>query len=211
MYSNMNKDIVIVDYGMGNIFSLRKVIDRIGFQSRISADPDEVKRAKRIILPGVGHFGKAMSNLRNANLVESLNEAVLVNKTPVLGICLGMQLMARHSEEGDSEGLNWFDANVVKFDIKDKVMFKVPHVGWNTATHEKPGSKLLSGVDMDDEFYFVHSYHVEPSNKNEILSQTPYEVSFVSAIERDNIYGVQFHPEKSHKAGEQMIRNFLND
>ena len=205
----MTNNVVVVDYGMGNLFSIRKVIERLGFSCRVSRSYDDIHKAGRIILPGVGHFGKAMQNLQKANLVETLNEAVLVKQIPVLGICLGMQLMAAHSEEGNVAGLGWFDASVIKFRIHNPGLYKEPHMGWNTLTHEKPGSIVLKDLTTDDELYFVHSYHVVAHNAADILSQTSYEYMFVSAFEKDNITGVQFHPEKSHKAGEQMIHNFL--
>lgn len=207
---SFQNEIVIIDYGMGNLFSIRKVIERLGFSCRVSRSYEDIHKAGRIILPGVGHFGKAMQNLQEANLVETLNEAVLVKKIPVLGICLGMQLMAAHSEEGDAAGLGWFDASVIRFRIKNPGLYKVPHMGWNTLTHEKPGSPTLKHLSTDDEFYFVHSYHVVANNAADILSQTSYEYIFVSAFEKGNITGVQFHPEKSHRAGEQLIKNFLN-
>jgi glutamine amidotransferase len=206
----MVKEILVVNYGMGNLFSIRKVTERLGFTCNISDSPDEILNARQIILPGVGHFGKAMQNLETAGLTNALHEAVLVKKIPVLGICLGMQLMAAHSEEGDAAGLGWFDANVMKFRITNKDMYKVPHMGWNTLTHEKPPSPLLQGIELRDEFYFVHSYHISTSVPEDIMTKTPYENLFVSAIEKENIFGVQFHPEKSHTAGEKMLRNFLN-
>ena len=206
----MKDEIIIVNYGMGNLFSIRKVMERIGFSCKMSDSYHDIKNACKIILPGVGHFGKAMSNLRQANLVDELNEAVLVKKTPVLGICLGMQLMASHSEEGDACGLNWFDAKVTRFRIENKEMYKVPHIGWNTITHETPDSSVLKKIEANDEFYFVHSYHVVTNEPADVLTKTPYEHTFVSSIEKDNIIGVQFHPEKSHKAGEQLIKNFLS-
>jgi imidazole glycerol-phosphate synthase subunit HisH len=207
----MKNEIIIVDYGMGNIFSIQKVIERVGFSCNISNSYDDIKNAGKIILPGVGHFGKAMSNLKEANLIDELNEAVLGKKVPVLGICLGMQLMASHSEEGDVSGLNWFDAEVVKFKITKKELFKVPHVGWNKLSHEKLNSNILDSIHPDDEFYFVHSYHIETKEEVDILSKTRYEYTFVSSIQKENITGVQFHPEKSHKAGEQLIKNFLSN
>jgi len=207
----MKDDIIIVDYGMGNLFSIRKVIERIGYSCKLSNSYDDIKNARKIILPGVGHFGKAMSNLKQANLVDELNEAVLVKKTPVLGICLGMQLMASHSEEGDVGGLNWFYAQVVRFGIENKTLYKVPHMGWNTISHEITGSPVLNKIEPDDEFYFVHSYHVVTKETEDILTNTPYEYTFVSSIAKDNIVGFQFHPEKSHKAGEQLIKNFLSN
>lgn len=205
----MNKEILIVDYGMGNLFSIRKVTERLGFTCIISNSPDEILQARKLILPGVGHFGKAMQNLESARLIEVLQEAVQVKKTPVLGICLGMQLMAGYSEEGNARGLGWFDARVEKFRITNTGMYKVPHMGWNTLTHEKPASLLLKDISLTDEFYFVHSYHITTDVTNDILTKTPYEYLFVSSIEKENIFGVQFHPEKSHTAGEKMLRNFL--
>jgi glutamine amidotransferase len=206
----MSKEILVVNYGMGNLYSIRKVTERLGFTCNISDSPDEILNARQIILPGVGHFGKAMQNLEAAGLTNALHEAVIVKKTPVLGICLGMQLMAAYSEEGDAAGLGWFDANVMKFRITNKDMYKVPHMGWNTLTHEKPPSPLLQGIELRDEFYFVHSYHISTSVQDDVTTKTPYEYLFVSAIEKENIFGVQFHPEKSHTAGEKMLRNFLN-
>lgn len=206
----MNKEIVIVDYGMGNLFSIRKVIERIGFSCKISNSYRDIKSAGKIILPGVGHFGKAMYNLKAANLIDELNETALVKKTPVLGICLGMQLMTSFSEEGEAYGLNWFDARVIKFKMRNSSMYKVPHMGWNTITHEKPDSYIFDKIETDDVFYFVHSYHTVTGINEDILAKTSYEYTFVSAIIKDNIVGFQFHPEKSHKAGEQLVKNFLS-
>ena len=205
----MNNNVVIIDYGMGNLFSNRKVIERLGHACVVSSSASVIHNAKRIILPGVGHFEMAMNNLIARGLVDVLNEAVLIKKIPVLGICLGMQLMARYSEEGDASGLNWLDARVVRFQIQHQKMYKVPHVGWNTLKHAKP-SRLLQGISPEEEFYFVHSYHFQAEMDADVVSKTTYEHPFVSAVERDNIYGVQFHPEKSHKSGERLIKNFLN-
>lgn len=195
---------------MGNLFSIRKVIERLGFSCRVSRSYEDISKAGKLILPGVGHFGKAMYNLQQTGLVDVLNEAVLVKKTPVLGICLGMQLMASHSEEGDVAGLGWFDASVIKFRIHNPGLYKVPHMGWNTITHEIPGSRTLKNLKPDDAFYFVHSFHVVANHASDILTKTSYEYPFVSSLEKDNITGLQFHPEKSHRAGEQLINNFLN-
>lgn len=204
------KEILLVDYGMGNLFSIRKVIERLGYRCKVSHSASDIQKADRIILPGVGHFGKAMENLRKFELIEPLNEVVLVKKAPVMGICLGMQLMADSSEEGEVEGMKWFDAKVIKFHISNKELYKVPHMGWNTLKHMNHQSNILKGLGPEEEFYFVHSYHVVSENDTDILAVTNYEFSFVSAIEKENITGVQFHPEKSHRAGEMMLRNFLN-
>lgn len=206
----MGNNTAVVDYGMGNLFSIKKLVDRLGFACTITSDKAEILNAQKVILPGVGHFGKAMHHLAEANLIDVLNEKALVQKSPILGICLGMQLMASFSEEGNVEGLSWFDAKVEKFTINNKELFKVPHVGWNTVTHEQRNSVLLKDVRPDDEFYFVHSYHLTSSVDENVLCYTNYEYKFISAIQRENIFGVQFHPEKSHGAGEQMIKNFLN-
>ncbi len=205
----MNKGVVVIDYGMGNIFSVGKLVERLGHQYQISGDREVILKADKIILPGVGHFGKAMSNLQKTNLVETLHEVALVQKKPVLGICLGMQLMASFSEEGDAEGLGWFDARVNRFQIQNEGLYKVPHMGWNTLMSHKPNAAVLEGVSADAPFYFVHSYHVEVQNASDVLTTTPYETTFVSAIQKENLIGVQFHPEKSHEAGQQLIQNFL--
>ncbi len=205
----MSEQILIVDYGMGNIFSIGKVLERLGFAYQISHSPEEIVAATRIILPGVGHFGKAMEHLQHAQLVDALNEAALIKKIPTLGICLGMQLMAGFSEEGNVNGLGWFDARVRHFQIQNRALYKVPHMGWNTTLACKPESSILRGLKPDAEFYFVHSYHIELADKSDALTTTPYEYPFVSAIQKENITGVQFHPEKSHEAGYQLIKNFL--
>jgi glutamine amidotransferase len=200
---------VIVDYGMGNLYSVKKRLNKLGVSVQISHDPDDIIKASKLILPGVGHFSKAIENLKKLNIYDALNEAVLIKKTPILGICLGMQLMARHSEEGNVTGFGWFDAEVVHFDIKDYLKYKVPHMGCNTVKAVKQ-SALFMGIPLSEEFYFVHSYHIKSDKEVDVLATTEYEYSFVSALEKDNIFGVQFHPEKSHDAGEKMLSNFLN-
>ena len=147
-------------------------------------------------------------NLKKMGLWDALNQTVLEKKTPILGICLGMQLMAKHSEEGNNEGLGWFDAEVKHFDIKEKQQYKVPHTGWNTLKKIKP-NVLTEEINKNDEFYFVHSYYLQCNNENDILTRTKYENQFVSGIQKENIYGVQFHPEKSHDVGERLLRNFI--
>ena len=200
--------ITIVDYGMGNLFSVKKKLDKLKAKVIISSDPEVVRNAEKLILPGVGHFGKAMENLRQANLIEALNDAVLKNKTPILGICLGMQLMATFSEEGNVEGLGWFDAQVLKFQVSDSLRFKVPHVGWNQISSSK-SSKLMTGIGHEAEFYFVHSYYMKVNNASDELNSANYELPFTAAIEKGNIFGVQYHPEKSHDVGEILLRNFV--
>jgi glutamine amidotransferase len=149
-----------------------------------------------------------MDNLKSLNLLDILNENVLIKKKPILGICLGMQLMAKRSEEGNAEGLGWFDAEVVHFNVADKLRYKIPHTGWNQITKVKD-SMLLKDIPDAAEFYFVHSYHFKCNNQQDILNLTEYEYSFVSAVEKDNIFGVQYHPEKSHDIGITMLNNFI--
>jgi len=200
--------IVIIDYGMGNLLSVMKKMQKFGVNVHVSNEPNTIKNASKIILPGVGHFAKAVENLKILQLYDVLNETVLVKNTPILGICLGLQLMTKHSEEGNVRGFGWFDAEVVYFDIKDQLKNKVPHTGWNNVKAVKK-STLFEGIPVSEEFYFVHSYHVISNNEEDILATTEYEYSFVSALEKDNIFGLQFHPEKSHDVGEKMLSNFL--
>ena len=200
--------IVIVDYGTGNLNSVHKSLDRLGVDSIISSDPNDIDSADKLILPGVGHFGNAMANLRELNLLDALHEAVLVKQKPILGICLGMELMANRSEEGNVAGLGWIDAEMIRFNISNKKRYKVPHIGWNKIWIKK-NSLLMKNVSESSEFYFVHSYHLKINNQSDTLNETQYELIYPSAIEKDNIFGVQYHPEKSHDAGEQLLRNFV--
>lgn len=200
--------VAIVDYGMGNLHSVKRKLDRIGVDAEVTSDPQAVLGADKLLLPGVGHFGKAMENLAALGLLPTLHEAVLVRKTPILGICLGMQLFARRSEEGGAAGLGWIDAEVVRFAVEDTRRFKVPQMGWNGVRAARD-SPLLEGLTEESEFYFVHAYHVVCEDRTDILCETDYGYTFTSAIQRDNVYGVQFHPEKSQDAGAAMLRNFL--
>ena len=194
---------------MGNLNSVKRKLTRIGIEAIISDLPEDILKAGKLILPGVGHFQKAVENLKELNLWDVLNEVVLINKTPVLGICLGMQLMAKNSQESDCNGFGWIDAEVVKFKMEDSLKFKVPHTGWNHILKLKE-SLLMKDIPNLSEFYFVHSYHFNCNNPNDILNKTEYEYKFTSAIEKGNIFGVQYHPEKSHDVGEQLLKNFVN-
>jgi glutamine amidotransferase len=201
------KQVVIIDYGMGNLNSVKRKFSKIGVESMISSDPEQVIAAHKLVVPGVGHFKKAVDNLKSSGLWDALNKAVLTNNVPVLGICLGMQLMAKHSEEGDVEGLGWFNANVIRFKINNQLQYKIPHMGWNTARICK-ASSLFFGLPENPEFYFVHKYHCQSDDPSEVLTYTAYEYDFCSALEKDNIFGLQYHPEKSHEIGEQLLLNF---
>jgi imidazole glycerol-phosphate synthase subunit HisH len=148
-----------------------------------------------------------MANLKELGLVDALNEAVLIKQKPVLGICLGMELMSMRSEEGDTPGLQWLDAVAVRFKLSATARHKVPHMGWNRIQIKKPSS-LMKGVEDLSEFYFAHSYHLQIEDRSDVLNETEYCISFPSAVERNNIFGVQYHPEKSHRIGAQVLKNF---
>lgn len=193
---------------MGNLNSVKKMLDRLRVNAIISANPEDIINAWKIILPGVGHFDQAMSNLKKLNLPDALHEAVLVREKPILGICLGMELMAKSSEEGNAEGLGWLDAEIIRFNVSDKIKYKIPHMGWNQIKIEK-SSPLMSGIPELSEFYFAHSYHLKICDRSAILNETEYDHTFVSAIAKDNIFGVQYHPEKSHDAGARLLKNFI--
>ncbi len=204
----MPQQIAIVDYGMGNLHSVQRKFNRIGARTIVTSDPHVVGRAEKLVLPGVGHFQRAMENLRQLRLVEALNDA-RGRGIPILGICLGMQLLAHRSEEGDTSGLGWLDARVVRFKVGDTVRFKVPHMGWNEIV-QKRKSTLFKNIPDRAEFYFVHAYHLVAKREAIVLAETEYDYSFASAVESENIFGVQFHPEKSHDIGESLLQNFMD-
>ncbi|MBI1838605.1 MAG: imidazole glycerol phosphate synthase subunit HisH [Flavobacteriia bacterium] len=200
--------IVIVDYKMGNLGSITNIIKKVGYQSVVSSDVEVIKKATKLILPGVGSFDKAMQNLKELELIGALNEKVIIQKTPILGICLGMQLLGNYSEEGNVSGLGWIDAEIKKFQLKSFPELKVPHMGWNEVLI--PNSHpLCENLPDPSRFYFVHSYHAVCKNQTNVLMKTHFGYDFDSAIHEDNIMGVQFHPEKSHKFGMQLIKNFI--
>jgi glutamine amidotransferase len=203
--------IVIIDYGMGNLRSVQNKLKMIGCMSDISSDPYIIAKADRIILPGVGHFANGMRKLSERNLIDILNKKVVIEKVPFLGICLGMQLMGSFSEEGSINGLGWINAKTVLFRINeaDKYRYKVPHMGWNKVNIEN-SSKLFRDVPLNAQFYFVHSYHFLTDDTNLLVGTTHYYYDFVSCVEKDNIFGTQFHPEKSQDAGMQLLKNFVN-
>jgi imidazole glycerol-phosphate synthase subunit HisH len=200
--------VAIVDYGMGNLHSVKRKLDRIGVNALLTSEPSDVLSAGKLLLPGVGHFGKAMEHLTTLGLVPALEEAVMIRKTPIMGICLGMQLFATHGQEGDVQGLGWIDADVVRFSVEDTRRVKVPQMGWNGVRVVRP-SPLLAGVTEQTEFYFVHAYHMVCRDSADVLCETDYGYPFTSVVQRENVYGVQFHPEKSHDAGESLLKTFL--
>jgi glutamine amidotransferase len=209
-YSNLkesfNRMITIIDYGMGNLRSVEKAFKFLGAETVVTSCHKDIEDASKIVLPGVGHFKKGMENLKKLSLVEVLTRKVKEDKVPVLGICLGMQLMTRHSEEGEVYGLGWVNAKTKLFKTKDKKL-KVPHMGWNNTSVKKESN--LINIDIDNQFYFVHSFFIEADSDELVLTTTDYIMPFTSAFEHENIIGVQFHPEKSHSAGLKLLNNFI--
>ncbi|HAW79453.1 MAG TPA: imidazole glycerol phosphate synthase subunit HisH [Balneola sp.] len=197
--------VTIIDYGMGNIGSVLNMFKRIGVESKITKDLNEISESEKILLPGVGAFDNAMKRINESGLREVLDKKALEDKIPILGICLGMQLLTRGSEEGTIPGLGWIPADTLKFPKEKKL--KVPHMGWNLVYPETE-SKLTNGLPDESRYYFVHSYHVKVDSVENSILKTNYGVMFDSAIQKDNIYGTQFHPEKSHKFGMELLRNF---
>lgn len=200
--------IAIIDYGMGNLLSVTKALKSFSSNIIITSSEKEIFASDKIILPGVGHYKKAMEIISSKNLLECVNEFAITQKKPVLGICLGMQLMCNSSEEGNCSGLKWIDAEVKKINLDNKNQFKIPHIGWNTLHIIKAG-RLLKNISDAHEFYFSHSYCISSNNKEAISANTNYSDTFVSAFEQDNIFGVQFHPEKSFDSGKILFQNFI--
>jgi len=201
--------IAIIDYNMGNFASVQNMIKKIGGESIVTDSHKKILKADKLILPGVGHFARGMENLRHKGLVEILNHKVLNEKTPILGICLGMQLLTNHSEEGDEEGLKWIDANIIRFEFSnDHEQYKIPNMGWHYVMPKKK-HVLFEGFEDVPKFYFVHSYYCKCTRPENELATTFYGFEYCCSIEQENIIGTQFHPEKSHKYGMKLIENFL--
>ncbi len=201
--------LTIIDYKTGNIGSIRNMLKKIGEDSLITSNENDISKATKLILPGVGAFDTGMKNLKDLNLIDILNHKVLIDKVPVLGICLGMQLLSGKSEEGILPGLGWINAETIRFKFINTSEYKIPHMGWNFISVKKE-SRLFDGMYPDPRFYFVHSYFFKANDPSDILTSTRYEIEFTSAIEKDNVLGVQFHPEKSHKFGMKLLKNFVD-
>lgn len=198
--------ITIIDYGCGNLDSIRNMFKKCGHASEITGDASRVATASKLLLPGVGAFDAGMENLERSGLIPLLTRRVLDDGVPVLGICLGMQLMTRRSEEGQRPGLGWVDAEVVRLRPRDPAM-KVPHMGWNVVQPARAAT-LTENLPTESRFYFVHSYHVQCRQDQDVLLRTRYGTDFHSGFHRGNVWGVQFHPEKSHRFGMQLLSNF---
>jgi glutamine amidotransferase len=197
--------ITIIDYGLGNLVSVKNMLKKLGVNSQTTDKPEEIDAAKKLILPGVGSFDNGMKLIKEKGLFTVLNKKVVDDKTPILGICLGMQLLTKSSEEGVLPGLGWIDANTVKFEFEDKSL-KIPHMGWNYIDVRKE-NRLINKREKQ-RFYFVHSYYVKCKDTNDILATSNYGTDFTCAVNHENIYGVQFHPEKSLKFGMSVLKNF---
>lgn len=197
--------VVIVDYGLGNLGSVLNMVKKLGFEAIISSNLDDIKAANKLILAGVGSFDAGIDQLNKRQLIEILNQKVLNEKTPILGICLGMQIMTNRSDEGIRNGLGWVNAETLKFSKDDLI---IPHMGWNSVSYIKK-SNFMDDLESCQRFYFVHSYFVRCSDVDDVLCETNYGHVFHSAFEKGNILGVQFHPEKSHKFGIEIFRKFL--
>ena len=201
--------IVIIDYGMGNLGSVVNMFKKVGITSKVSSDISVIGDAEKLILPGVGAFDNGIKNLRERGLISILNSKVLRDKTPILGLCLGMQLFTHRSEEGKMPGLGWLDAETIRFKFQPlDAYLKIPHMGWNTIQICQP-NPIFVDMNNDVRFYFVHSYHVVCSDEHMVLAKTHYGYEFASVVGKENIVGTQFHPEKSHRFGMKLLTNFV--
>jgi len=202
--------IVVVDYDTGNIGSVLNMLKKVGAKAVVSRDPKVLRSADKLVLPGVGAFDEAMNNLHRFGLCEILNELVLEKRRPILGVCLGAQLMAGSSEEGKQLGLRWLNAHIVRFQAPAGKALRVPHMGWNNVQAVGEGGGIFRNVPQPMRFYFLHSYHMVVNEPSLELASSVYGGRFTSAMARDNILSLQFHPEKSHKYGLQIYRNFVD-
>ncbi len=205
-----NISVCIVDYGQGNLGSIQNMLHFLGHDSHITSEPSEIERAKKLILPGVGSFDTGMRELEHRGLIPSLHRRVIEDKIPVLGICLGAQLMTRGSEEGNLPGLGWFDAETVRFRFDGTVpRLPIPNIGWRgVCAHGH--NNLMRGWQGDMKFYFVHSYYIKSERKEDISFTSDYGHKFAAGLMRENIFSTQFHPEKSHKYGMHIMSSFAN-
>lgn len=197
--------IAIIDYDIGNLGAVANMLNRLGAACEITFDPQRIEEAERIVLPGNGAFDACMRNLRASGLLPLLERKVLAQRVPLLGICVGAQMLGHGSEEGSEPGLGWLDLRVRRFPALPGL--RVPHMGWNEVRAE-PGHPLAEGMTPDTRFYFVHSYYIEPARPEDILLRATYGIEFAAGVARGNIAGVQFHPEKSHRFGKRLLANF---
>lgn len=200
--------IVLIDYGVGNISAFLNIYKQLNIPARTAKTESELDGAQKIILPGVGHFDYAMQRFNDSGMRERVNKLVTQDKIPVVGICVGMQMMAGKSDEGQLEGLGWIDADVVKFDDAQRsAKMPLPHMGWNDVYPTKP-NPLFTGLEEDARFYFLHSYYFKCHRPEDSIAEADYGIRFSCSVNKENVYGVQCHPEKSHHFGIQLLKNF---
>jgi len=199
--------IAIIDYGLGNINAIYTVYKNLNIPVTVASNPSDLENSEKFILPGVGAFDYAMDKLDKSGMRDTLNDLIQNKKKDILGICVGMQMLTKYSEEGDRPGLGWLDAEVKKINQNMDYELSIPHMGWNNIIPKKE-NPLLAGLYNSSYFYFLHSYYFEAHDDTNIVSTTKYGNDFVSTINKENIYGVQFHPEKSHQSGIQLLKNF---
>ncbi|MBE3129079.1 MAG: imidazole glycerol phosphate synthase subunit HisH [Actinobacteria bacterium] len=204
----LKKNIILIDYQVGNIGSIINMIKKIGYEAKLSDNQKEISSAEKLIFPGVGAFDEGMEKLNKSGLIPILIDKVINQKTPILGICLGMQLLTEKSEEGNLPGLGWIKGETKKFKFKEEDNLRVPHMGWNTV-HPMRTNSIFRDLEDNPRFYFVHSFYVDSHDSNDVLGITNYGHDFASVIEKENIFGVQFHPEKSHRFGMKLLKNFI--
>lgn len=198
----------IIDYGVGNIKAFANIYKKLNVSFKVVSNVSDLNGVEKLILPGVGAFDHAMTKLEESGMLDKLNELVLMKKMPVIGICVGMQMLAKSSDEGSLQGLGWLDASVKKFDVNlIKYTTHLPHMGWNDIQPLKD-NKILRGMEDNPKFYFLHSYYFHCNDNKDIIASSEYGIEFSCAVNHENIYGVQFHPEKSHRFGIQLLKNF---
>jgi imidazole glycerol phosphate synthase, glutamine amidotransferase subunit len=200
--------IAVLDYGVGNVSSIANMLKKIGVDSVLTKDVSQIDKADKLILPGVGSFDVGMQRLKSNGLVEAIKKHAIEDKKPLLGICLGMQMLGRMSEEGKGMGLNLIPFDNKRFSFLEGSTLKIPHMGWDVAVPMQKDDLLTEGLDQEQRYYFVHSYHAVCDNEENVLMRCDYGYSFAAAVKWENIYGVQFHPEKSHKYGMALLENF---
>lgn len=200
--------IAVIDYGIGNVSSIVNMLKKIGVEAKLANSPQDIELSEKIILPGVGSFDTGMKKLKSSGLIDSIILHAVTNGKPTLGICLGMQMLGRRSEEGNEEGLGLIPFETVRFQLEDRKDLKTPHMGWDIVSMELNEDSVLQGLEGLQRYYFVHSYHAKCDNEENVLMRCDYGYSFPAAVKNEKIYGFQFHPEKSHKFGMALLGNF---
>lgn len=200
--------IAVIDYGIGNVNSIVNMLKKIGVEAILAKQPEDILKADKLILPGVGSFDTGMQKLKDSGLMDNLVEHAISKGKPLLGICLGMQMLGRCSEEGSEEGLGFIPFETKRFRLEEKKYLKVPHMGWNIVSIELKDDFIVQNLEEIQRYYFVHSYHAVCDDDRYVLMKCNYGYPFAAAVKHNNIYGFQFHPEKSHKFGMALLENF---